>query len=180
MKKILYLFIVCCLLITGCGMNKTASGAVTDYLELYTTLDSSVTDQLNEQLEKEEMTDEQKETYKEVMKKQYSSLNYEVINETINGNEAYVTVRVNVIDLYNSQQEAAKYFNEHKEEFNDEQGVYSKEKYMTYKLDRMKNETKTITHTIEFKAIKNGDIWEVTQLSTEDLEKIHRIYNSVE
>ena len=51
---------------------------------------------------------------------------------------------------------------------------------MTYKLDRMKNETKTITHTIEFKVIKNGDIWEVTQLSTEDLEKIHGIYNSVE
>ena len=180
MKKILYLFIVCCLLITGCGMNKTAADAVTDYLELYTTLDSSVTDQLSEQLEKEDMTEEQKETYKDIMKKQYSSLNYEVINETINGDESYVTVKVIVIDLQNAQQEAANDFNENKEEFNDEHGIYSKEKYMTYKLNRMKNETKTITHTIEFKVTKIDNIWEVNQLSTDDLEKIHGVYNSVE
>ena len=49
---------------------------------------------------------------------------------------------------------------------------------MTYKLDRMKNETKTITHTIEFKVIKNGDIWEVTQLSTEDLETLLNIFSN--
>ena len=45
----------------------------------------------------------------------------------------------------------------------------------------MQKNTETITYTIYFNVEKNDDdIWQVTELSQDDLEKIHGIYNENE
>jgi hypothetical protein len=48
---------------------------------------------------------------------------------------------------------------------------------MDYKLDKMTEEMDTVSYTIDIKVEKEGDNWKVVQLSNENLEKIHGIYN---
>ena len=64
-----------------------------------------------------------------------------------------------------------------KNEFNDDNGVYDAAKFITFQLDKMKAAMDTVKYKLELKVVKNGDDWDVTQLSTTDLEKIHGIYN---
>ena len=49
---------------------------------------------------------------------------------------------------------------------------------MDYKLDQMQKNNDTVEYTINFNLTKddNGN-WQITELSQEDLEKIHGIYN---
>ena len=41
----------------------------------------------------------------------------------------------------------------------------------------MKAAMDTVKYKLELKVVKNDNDWDVTQLSTTDLEKIHGIYN---
>jgi hypothetical protein len=102
---------------------------------------------------------------------------YKVVDEQYEGNVAFITMEITVIDLYKSQEESAKYFNDNPTEFNDEDGEYDRDLYTDYKLDMMSKETDTVTYTIDIKVEKDGDDWKVVQLSNESLEKIHGIYN---
>lgn len=178
-KKIFSLILICCtlLLVTGCGEKMTPSQAVDDYLQRYITLDDTIMDQLNDYVSDEDLTEEQKSVYKEVLRNQYTSLTYTIKNEDIQDDIAYVTVNINVKDLYKVQKDSLNYYEEHKEEFNDENGVYDKVSYLTYKLNQMKNATETINYEIKIKVVENNGDWDVSQLSNEDLEKLHGIYN---
>ena len=62
------------------------------------------------------------------------------------------------------------------EEFNDDKGVYDVGKYLSYKLSQMQEATDTKDYEIEFKVIKNNGDWDVSQLSDDNLKKIHGIY----
>lgn len=177
-RKIFGLFIlICSILLVGCTEELTPKDAVRDYLEKYVTLDDSVVKQLDEFVVNEDLSDEQKELYKEVLKRHYSSLTYTLETETIEDDIAYVDVKINVINLYKVQKASLQYLEENKDEFNDELGVYDKTKFLDYKLEQMKNADETISYNIKFKVIKNGEDWNVSQLSNEDLEKLHGIYN---
>ena len=44
-------------------------------------------------------------------------------------------------------------------------------------MDKMKAATETIDYELELKVVKSDGDWDVTQLSTSALEKIHGIYN---
>jgi len=50
-------------------------------------------------------------------------------------------------------------------------------KNIDYKLEQMKNTTDTVEYTIDFNVVKEDDDWVVVQPDTDDLEKIHGIYN---
>ena len=179
MKKKLFLLIILfsVVILSGCGKNMTAKEAVSDYLEMYITLDNKVVSQLDEYVNKEDLTDEQKNTYKTILKKQYTTMNYNVIGETYNGDTAYVRTKINVMDLYKVQRDSDLYLEEHKDEFTDDNGEYDNTKYIAYKLKQMKEATETTEYEIEFKVVKTNNNWEVSQLSNDDLEKIHGIYN---
>jgi hypothetical protein len=180
MKKILIctmLFLSSFLLI-GCGEEMTPRQAVRDYMESYVTLDDSVIDQLNKYVDgNEELTNEHKVTYKEILRKQYSSLTYSILNERIEDNVAYVEVEINVKDLYKIRKETNEYYANNKNEFNDNNGVYDVSKFITFQLDKMKAATETVKYKLELKVVKSDDDWDVAQLSNSDLEKIHGIYN---
>lgn len=163
--------------VSGCGMEKSARDVAIEYLELYRTKDKVVMDELGEFIENENLNDIQKEKYKEILEREYGTLMYKVVDEQYEGNVAFITMEITVIDLYKSQEESAKYFNENPTKFNDEDGEYDRDLYTDYKLDMMSKETDTITYTIDIKVEKDGDDWKVVQLSNESLEKIHGIYN---
>lgn len=179
MKKILFLFLSL-FMIVGCSLTKdmTAKDAVTDYLERYRTHKQEVLDALDDYIASEsDLSDSQKETYKEVLKKQYKNLKYKIVNETYDGNEALVTMKITVFDLYKAQKEANDYLNDNQDKFLDDKSVYDKSLFLDYKLDKMKDYTDQTDYTIDFHVVKNDkNKWEVSELSTNDLEKIHGIY----
>lgn len=179
MKKLIVLFISL-FVIVGCSCSKqmTAKDAVKDYLEQYRLHDEKVLKALDEYIAtNQELSDNQRNEYEEVLKKQYKNLKYKITNETYDGDEALVTVTITVFDLYKAQTDANNYLNQHQDEFLDEDGVYDKSKFLDYKLEQMKNYKDTTDYTIEFHVVKNDDSkWEVQELSTDDLEKIHGIF----
>jgi hypothetical protein len=180
MKKFIIVFVLflSSILLIGCGEEMTPTQAVRDYLEGYVTLDDTVVNQLNDYVnDNEDLTKEQKDTYKEILRKQYSSLTYDIKNEKIEDNIAYVTVKINVKNLYKIQKETNEYYENNKDEFNDEDGVYDVVRFVDYQMDKMKAATETIDYELELKVVKSDGDWDVTQLSTSALEKIHGIYN---
>ena len=62
------------------------------------------------------------------------------------------------------------------EKFNDEEGNFSEEKYMDYKIEKMQEVTDTTTHTIELSLNKENGMWKVNQLSSDDISKLHGLY----
>ena len=160
----------------ACSMDK-ASYAVEEYLNKYKNQDETILTELENLVKEEGLKEEHSEKYKEVMIKQYKDISYKIINETYNGDEATVTTKITVYDLYSVQKEAEEYKNNHRDEFLDKNGNYDKESFLKYKLEQMKKNTKTIEYTIDFKVMKRDGKWVVEDVSTEDLEKIHGIYN---
>ncbi len=177
MKKIIiFLLTLSCVVGCACSVRK-ASDAVKEYIGKYNNEEEVVLTELEELMNREGLNDEQKEMYKNVMLKQYKDLSYKVVSENYNGDEAIVTTKITVYDLYTVQKEAEDYKNNHKEEFIDQDGNYDKDAFLKYKLEQMQKNTQTIDYTIDFKVRKNNGKWEMENVSTEDLEKIHGIYN---
>lgn len=178
MKKLLIL-VISLFIVVGCGCSKqmSAKDVVKDYLEQYRLEDEKVLEALDEYIAtNEDLSDNQRNEYKEVLKKQYKNLKYKIVNETYDGDEAIITVNVTVFDLYKVQVDANNYLNNHQDEFLNEEGVYDKNKFLDYKLEQMKKYKETTDYTIEFHVVKNDNMWEVNKLSTDDLEKIHGIF----
>ena len=119
----------------------------------YTTLTGDIT--LNE---------EQIKTYNNIIKKQYKNLTYEVKEEEIDGNNAIVTIQIEVknykdtINKYNKQDyETTKYH-----------------ELVTKSLDTTKE---MITYTLDITLTKdNNDIWILDPLTEENKNKLLGIY----
>lgn len=167
------------LLLVGCAFTKaTASDAVKMFLDQYKNLSSDVLSDLEDVIDGEDFTDSQKNVYRDVLKKQYSDLKYEIVNENYDGDTATVEAKITVYDLYKAQNDAANYLNDNQDEFAGEDGVYDNSKFLDYKLEQMKKMKDTVEYTITFNCIKDeNDKWQVQELTTDDLEKIHGVYN---
>ena len=103
MKKVLsgVLMIIFVLSLGGC--TKTAKTAVENYLAMYTSLDENVLTDMNTIIESENLTDENRSVYESIFKKQYSDLSYEITDEKYSGDEATVTVKISVYDLFDGK-----------------------------------------------------------------------------
>lgn len=180
MKKIgkLLTVVVVLLSLVGCGcMKKTAKGAVQDYLNQYKNLSSNVINDMDTVINNENLTDNQKEKYRDILKKQYQDLKYDVVSEKYDGDNATVEVKIKVYDLYKVQKDANDYLTTSGDEFK-QNGVFSNDLFMNYKLDKMKKTIDTVEYNIIFNVTKDDKgNYKVTDLSNSDLEKIHGVYN---
>lgn len=180
MKKVYKVLLVVgiCLVLAGCGcMKKTAKGAVQDYLNQYKNLSSNVISSMDDVVNDENLTDSQKEKYRDILKRQYQDLKYEITSEKYDGDNATVEVKITVYDLYKVQKDANNYLTNSGDEFK-ENGVYSNDLFMNYKLDKMKKVTDTVEYNITFNVTKDDKgNYKVNDLSNSNLEKIHGVYN---
>lgn len=180
MKKVYKVLLVVgiCLVLAGCGcMKKTAKGAVQDYLNQYKNLSSNVISSMDDVVNDENLTDSQKEKYRDILKRQYQDLKYEITSEKYDGDNATIEVKITVYDLYKVQKDANNYLTNSGDEFK-ENGVYSNDLFMNYKLDKMKKVTDTVEYNITFNVTKDDKgNYKVNDLSNSDLEKIHGVYN---
>ena len=141
MKKIITI-IISSLFLFGCSCESMgAKNAVTDYLSQYNNLSEEVLDDLDKVSSGEEFNDEQRDLYRSIIKKQYQDLKYEIVDEKYNGNQATITAKITVYDLYKAQKNANLYMKENIEEFYDKNNIYSNKKYLDYKLEQMNKMT---------------------------------------
>lgn len=177
-KKIL---IVLCaiLLFTGCSCSMNDNKpeeAVETFFEKYRAKDDNIITQLKETIENEDLTDDSKEKYQELMEKQYDQFAYVIKDTKEENNTATVTTEITVLNYRSAILKAEEELKNHPEKFNDDEGNFSEEKYMNYKIEKMQEVTDTTTHTIDLSLTKEAGIWTVDQLSSDDISKLHGLY----
>ena len=173
MKKLLVILSV--FLLVGCELNNTPTKKIEQFLSNYQILHKDVISDLDGMINKTNYTSEQKEKYKELMKKQYKSLIYEIKEETIDGNKAYVTVQIEVTKKKKSLTETESYLNDHRDEFTDN-GVYNESKFLSYQLDELAKEKERVKYTLTFSLTKQNGTWEIDDLTEAMEEKINGVY----
>ena len=174
MKKVLY-FLVAVVLLTGCSctanMGNTPTKKVEEYLNKYQTNDDDVVSDLDDVLTNDTtLTDAERTNYSDFMKKHYQDLQYEIKDETIDGDTATVDAEITVRNYANAINEANQYRLNNADEFDDTNT------YATYRLDRLKEVTDTETYTITFHLTKETDEWKVDNLSDDELRKLSGMY----
>ena len=175
MKKVL-LVLIGFLILSACSFTSSPSTKAEEYISRYTSLNEDVIQDLETTVASENLSTSNKETYKEVLKRQYKDIKYTVKDEEINGDNATVTMKITVYDLYKSDKQSLDYLNLHNEEFY-ENGLINQEKYDSYKINNMLSTNETVDYEIKMYLNKENGTWLVQEVDKETLLKIHGLYN---
>ena len=167
MKKIISLFIFL-LLLVGCSLSNTPTAQVEDLLSKYQMLDNDIKSGINNVVKEETLTTNQQERYKKIIEKQYKNLMYEIKEEEIDGDNAEITVEIEVMDYKKIINNVNRMY----------QGLsYTTEEYNNAKLEALENAKEKVTYTIEFNVTKDSDgNWKLTSLDNEAIKKIQGMY----
>lgn len=179
MKKIV-LVIAIVLTLCGCNMmdmNNTPTKQVEKYFNDYQILDKKILENLDKIVEKENnLTEVQKEKYRDILKKHYEKLDYEIKDETINGNNATVKVEIEVNDYTKTIKDVEEHKLNYPEEFNDSDNVYSENIFQEYRLNALKDTKDRVKYTLYITLTKINNKWTVDTIADSDEEKILGIY----
>ncbi|MDO4995783.1 MAG: hypothetical protein Q4E69_01255 [Bacilli bacterium] len=192
MKKIFGVLLLSILFLTGCGNAlNTPTKAVEEYLKTYQNLDDRVITQLDDIIDNDNvMSEEQKKDYRELMINQYKNFSYKVVDENETNDEAEVEIELEVLDYASSIGESRIYYNNHRDEFKDDEKSTNNEvvdgvvgdtidnmaSFIDYKIKNMKNVTNKSKTTITFYLNKIDNEWVVEDLSATDIQKLHGLY----
>ena len=170
-KKIIFIIpILVIFLLVGCKLNNTPTSKVEEKISKYQKVDDSINmeELLNLLTDGDNINNNQKDEYEKILKKQISSLSYNIKDETQDGDEAIVKVEVTVKDFASSIKELNQEVNK------DSIGVDS---YHDERIKRLKNTKDKVTYTILFEVIKdeNGN-FRVNELDSDSIRKILGIY----
>lgn len=184
--------------IVGCtNTANTPTERVEEFLGKYQSMDSDVLTQLDQVISDDTtMSDEQKDEYRALMEKQYQNLSYKIEEENIEGDSATVDVEIEVLDYATKINEAKEYYEEHKDEIEKEnqeeqsdnnnvvedavegveEATHESAAFIDYKLKELESVTDTTTYTITFYLTKEDGEWKLQDISDQDREKIHGLY----
>lgn len=176
MKKFLLVALIT-LMFCGCSMSGGPSMKVMEYLSKFNSLDELVIQDMESTIQGENLSTDNMTIYRNVLQRQYQDLKYDVVEESINGDNAVVIAKITVYDLNKSKQDSEIYMNEHQDEFLDMDNIFDQEGYMKYRLENMLATKDTISHNISFNLTKKDGEWEIDNIDRVTLEKIHGLYN---
>ncbi len=166
MKRKICLLIFILFLLVGCDMANTPTSVVDDLFSKYQKLDTDIDSGINSVLDEQNLTAEHKARYRKLLEKQYKNLSYEIKNETIDGNNATITVEIEVVD--------------YKQAISDltfDSSVYTKESFDEEKLNRLENASNKVTYTLDLTLTKDDDNkWKLNALTNEQIKKIQGMY----
>ena len=177
MKKI-FMFILSFILFTGCNntLLNTPTKKVEMFFQNYQSLDKNVISQLNDVINNElTFTDDQRKEYLELMKRHYQSLKYNIKDEVIDGDQAVVTVEVEVMDYSKILNDADEYLKNNKDEFTKD-GEYDISLFNDYRLKQLKKANDKVKYTIDLSLSKIDNEWILDEISKETRDKINGIY----
>ena len=173
MKKVI---LVIAVLFTLCGcnimdMDNTPKKQVEKFFNSYQILDKKVLEGIDTLVEKEtNLSTEQKDKYRDILKNHYEKLDYEIKDETINGNNATVKVEIEVNDYITTLRELEVYKQNNPDEFD------SEIKYQEYRLNALKDSNNRIKYTLFLTLTKIDNKWTLDTITDSDEEKILGIY----
>lgn len=177
MKNILKVFSICLLLIltTACSLGSTPTSAVERLLAKYNNQDEEIVVELDDYINDNKLTEEQNNKYKSIYLRQFKDMKYEIKEEQIDGDDATVTVQITVYDYYTVNKNVADYLQKNPDEFKSD-GEYDESLFTDYKLKELEKTNDTVDYTIDFTLSKVDNEWQINELNTEQLEKIHGVY----
>ena len=177
MKKIKVFFVTMLMLIltTACTLGSTPTNSVEKLFASYNNNDEEIMVELDDYVNTSNLTDEQNNKYKEVYLKQFRDLKYEIKEEVIDGDTATVTAQITVYDYFKAENDANDYLATNSDEFMTD-GEYDESKFTDYKLSELDKVNDTVDYTIDFTLSKVDNEWIVNELTNEQLEKIHGVY----
>lgn len=179
MKKIIVL-LICVFFIFGCSMldvSNTPTKKVEEYLNSFQILDKEVLDDLDDVIQRNiDLNDKNKAEYRELIKKQYKSMQYSIENEREDGDEAFVTASIIVLDFTKIISESELYKRGHISEFY-VNGIYDDNLYKKYLLEKLKEAKDKVTYTIDFTVHKINGKWKLDPINSVIEDKILGIYN---
>lgn len=181
MKKIL-LLLAFTFILSGCTLfasKATPTAAVENFLGKYQSLNQAVMNQLDDVVANQGLTANQSDEYKRLMKNQYQNLTYTVKKEQIKSEEATVSAVVEVFNLGKQQTTVDAYVETNPTEFKDEEGTFSKVKYMDYKIEQLKKVDDRVKYNINFKLTQVDNKWVLETISDTDRQKINGVYSNV-
>lgn len=179
MKRILsIIFLVGMFLFTGCdALMNSPTKEVEKFLNMYKTLDNSVTTQLDATLAANtELTTAQKGIYRDLMKKQYQNMAYKIKDETIDGSSAAVEVEVEVYDYASIISTSKTYSTSHQDEFQKEDKTFDTEKYNDYELESLGKAKEKVKYTLTLTLTKENRKWVLDDITEIERQKIHGLY----
>jgi len=162
-------------LLVGCG-NNTPTAKTEEYLNRYVSMSDDVKESMETTIAGEGLSTSNQEIYKEVLTRQYEDLKYEVKDETIDADNAVVTVKITVYDLYKSDVASLDYLNNNMQEFYTN-NVLNQNAYDKYRIESMLETKETVDYEIDFYLTKENGTWIVQNPDSTTLEKIHGLYN---
>ena len=178
------------LLFSACtlGFSNTPKEKVKDFLNKYKNQDTEVLNDLDSIVSSEYSGDYTKR-YKTIMTNQYKNMEYEIVDEIIEGDSATVVAKIKVYDYASVIDRVNTYIGEHQDEFmsnssdetslddnNNSMSSFDNDKYLDYKMNNLENTNDKRTYQIEFTLSKIDDKWVLDSLSETDIEKIHGLY----
>lgn len=169
---VLFMFLF---LLVGCTSN-TPTSKTEEYLNRYVSMDDDVKKSMETTISGEGLSTSNQELYKEVLTRQYKDMKYEVKDETIDGDEAVVTVKITVYDLYKSDLTSLDYLNNNSSEFYVD-NVLDQDLYDKYRIKSMLDTKDTVDYEIDFFLTKENGTWIVQNPDSITLEKLHGLYN---
>lgn len=166
MKKKMIILGITLFLLIGCSMSNTPTSKVEDLLSKYQRLDADISSAINNVLDEQNLTDMHKERYRKLLENQYKNMSYEIKEEQIDGNNAIVTVEIEVLDYKKSISDLTF-----------DSTIYTKESYDEEKLNRLENTKNKVTYTIELNLTKDNEgTWRLNALTNEQIKKIQGMY----
>lgn len=176
MKRIYFIFLSL-LILCSCSIFNNPSSKVEEYLNNYVYLSDNIIADMESKISDENLSSENQTVYKDILMRQYKDMQYQIKDESINGDEATVSVRITVYDLYGNEKKSYEYLNEHLDEFYDINNQYDNELYVKYKLSKMLEVSDTVDYDIDFYLTKENGDWILKEPNREVLEKIHGMYD---
>lgn len=166
-KKLLILVMPILFLLVGCNMANTPTSKVEDLFTKYQKLDDDIDAGIDTILAEQNLSETQKDRYRAILEEQYKNLTYQIREEEIDGNNAMVTVEIEVTDF--------------KKAINDlvfDSTIYTKETYDEEKLNRLEKAKDKVKYKLELTLTKDEDDgeWRLNALTNEEIKKIQGMY----
>jgi len=166
MKKKIFLLAVIMFLLVGCDMANTPTAVVENLFSKYQKVDEDIKTGIDSVLDEQNLTDVHRDRYRKLLEKQYQNLSYEVKEETIDGDNATVTVEIEVIDYHRAVSDLTF-----------DSSIYTKESFDEEKLNRLEAMNDKVTYTLELTLTKDtDDNWRLNALTNEQIKKIQGMY----
>ena len=163
-NKYFTLILIGFIFLVGCTLGNTPTARVEDLLGSYQRLDDGISFSYTNLTDDVNLGNDIRKGYEEAIKKQYRNLSYEIKDEVIDGDNAIVTVRIEVM---NYKEVIDKY----------DRTDYEAIKYHELVLEALDNVKEMVVYTIDISLTKdNGDNWVVDDFSGEVRDKLLGLY----